>query len=60
MEGLEKNTVKHITFLVPIVKIMKLNDRASGDIIEKKITCKLKLVDSARIMPDISNIENYA
>ena len=39
---------------------MKLKDKASGDI-EKKITYKLKLIDSARIMPDIlSNIENYA
>lgn len=50
-----------MTFLVLIVKIMKLKDKASGDIIEKKITYKLKLIDSARIMPDIlSNIENYA
>ena len=36
---------------------IKLNDKASGDIIEKKITYKLKHIESARFMPDtLSNI----
>ena len=44
-------TKKWITFSAPIEKEIKVYEKTSGDIIDEKITYKLKLADSAKFIP---------
>ena len=49
-------TKKWITFSAPIEKEIKVYEKTSGDIIDEKITYKLKLADSAKFIDSLSNL----
>lgn len=59
LEYFRLNTKKHINLSAPIEKEIKVFEKNSRNIIDKKINCKLKFIESGRFISELlSNLDH--